>query len=405
MKGKITKSTIDRLKRGKFIADSEVKGFIARRLPSGVVTYNFKYRTPDGRQHWLSLGLHGTITADQARTIAKKRAGEVANDHDPAADRKRNGNGSTVNAVLDQYIERDVRARNLRSAHDIISSFDRLVRPRIGARSIYNLRRSDIGELLDGIQDRNGAVMADRTLAHLRAAFNWQAARDDNFVPPIVKRMARTKPNEHKRERTLDDGEIRDVWNALDQLIVGTDAPACFPRLVRALLLSGQRRSEVAEARSDQISDGNYPLAPANLLWIIPDPNMKNKRDHLVPVTAGLHDLFGQGDGFLFSSDGGKTPFSGFSKCKRALDRKIAKLRKADGRKPMPHWVLHDLRRTARTILSRYTTPDHAERVIGHVIPGVRGVYDLYEYADEKRAALEKLAGHVDGIVRHRQAA
>jgi integrase len=391
MKGKITKSAVDKLKSGNFIADSEVKGFIARRLPSGVVTYGFQYRTPDGRRPWISLGLHGRVTPDEARTLAKKRAGEVANDHDPAADRKRNGNGSTVNAVLDQYIERDVRARNLRSAHDITSSFDRLVRPRIGARSIYDLRRSDIGELLDGIQDRNGAVMADRTLAHLRAAFNWQAARDDNFVPPIVKRMARTKPKEMARDRTLDDGEIRDVWNALDQLIVGTDAPACFPRLVRALLLSGQRRSNVAEARSDQISDGQ---------WIIPGAEMKHKRDHLVPVTAGLSDLFGQGDGFLFSSDGGKTSFSGFSKCKRALERKIAKLRKGDGRKPMPPWRLHDLRRTARSILSRYTTPDHAERVIGHVIAGVRGVYDLYEYADEKRTALEKLARHVRGIVR-----
>ena len=402
MKGKITKSAVDRLRPGKFIADSEVKGFIARRLPSGVITYGFQYRTPDGRRPWISLGLHGQVTAEQARTLAKKRAGEVANDRDPAADRKRNGNASTVNAVLDEYIERDVRARKLRSAHDIISSFDRLVRPRIGARSIYDLRRSDIGELLDGIQDRNGAVMADRTLAHLRAAFNWQAARDDSFVPPIVKRMARTKPKELARDRTLDDCEIRDVWNALDQLTIGEEAPACFPRLVRALLLSGQRRSNVAEARGDQISG----VAPLTLLtWIIPGAEMKHKRDHLVPVTTGLSDLLGDGTGFLFSSDGGQTPFSGFSKSKRALDRKIAKLRKADGRKPMPPWRLHDLRRTARTIMSRYATPDIAERVIGHVIEGVRGVYDLYGYADEKRAALEKLADHVHGLVRQRHAA
>ena len=53
----------------------------------------------------------------------------------------------------------------------------------------------------------------------------------------------------------------------------------------------------------------------------------------------------------------------------------------------MKHWVLHDLRRTARSIMSAYTTPDHAERVIGHIVPGVRGVYDLYEYVDEKRVS------------------
>ena len=108
--------------------------------------------------------------------------------------------------------------------------------------------------------------------------------------------------------------------------------------------------------------------------------------------------------GYAVSSDGGKTAFSGYSKAKAALDRKITELRKQDGRKPMPHWVLHDLRRTARSILSRYSTPDIAERVLGHVIPGVRGVYDHHEYADEKREALERLAAHVNDVVHPGQA-
>lgn len=90
----------------------------------------------------------------------------------------------------------------------------------------------------------------------------------------------------------------------------------------------------------------------------------------------------------MFTTDHGKTALNGYFKGKEAIDREIAELRKRERRKPMPHWVLHDLRRTARSILSRYTSPDIAERVIGHVIPGVRGVYDLYGYADEKRAAL-----------------
>jgi hypothetical protein len=103
--------------------------------------------------------------------------------------------------------------------------------------------------------------------------------------------------------------------------------------------------------------------------------------------------------GFLFSTSGGRTPFVDLSRPKAALDKKIAELRKQQGRQPMPSWTHHDLRRTARSILSRYTTPDTAERVIGHVIPGVRGVYDHHAYADEKRAALERLAAHVHGAV------
>jgi integrase len=223
--------------------------------------------------------------------------------------------------------------------------------------------------------------------------------RDEDFDSPIIKGMARTKPSERQRDRVLNEIEILDLWNALDQLEAPA-VPSCYPDMVRALLLSGQRRANIAKAHRDEIEGDK---------WIIPgeakstDGNrMKGGRDHLVPITKPLQRLFGNGKGFLFSSDGGKTPFSGFSKAKRALDRKINALRKTDGRKAMPHWTLHDLRRTARTILSRYATPDHAERVIGHIIGGVRGVYDLYEYADEKRAALEKLAAHVEAMVREK---
>jgi integrase len=162
--------------------------------------------------------------------------------------------------------------------------------------------------------------------------------------------------------------------------------PDCFPAFVRALLLTGQRRNEVSTCTADEV-DGDR--------WTIPAEKMKAGRAHLVPLVPDVAPLFVGRKGFVFSNDGGKTSFSGFSKAKAALDRKTAEIRKSQRRKPMPHWVLHDLRRTARSILSRYATADIAERVIGHTIPGVRGVYDLHQYADEKRAALEKLSNHV----------
>jgi hypothetical protein len=128
---------------------------------------------------------------------------------------------------------RHVRCK-LRSANEIERTFEVYVRPRLGGKSIYNLRRSDIVELLDQIEDKNGPVMADRALAYVRKAFNWQATRDDSFTPPIVRGMARSKPSERKRTRFLDDQEIRDIWTALDEL--KNDAPLCYPRFVRTLL-------------------------------------------------------------------------------------------------------------------------------------------------------------------------
>ena len=393
MRGKITKSTVDAMRPGDIAADIEVKGFVARRLPSGVVTYGLRYRVA-GKQRWFALGLHGRITPDMARREAKKRSGEIADGRDPAVERKKEearakaARASTVNALLDTFLDRHVR-KNLRSAGEVERVFSKYVRPRIGDKSIYDLRRRDIVEMLDGIEDNNGLVMADRTLAHLRKAFNWQAARDDTFVPPIVSGMARTKPSERARKRVLSDDEIRAVWGALDTAVV----PAPFPALVRLLLLTAQRRDEVARMRWEEIEGNN---------WVIPAERRKNSAANAVPLSALARQLLGslKKEGFVFTTTGGRRSLSGFSKAKRALDDAMTGTRSMMGLPPIPPWVLHDLRRTARSLMSRAGVQnDIAERVLGHAIAGVRGVYDRHDYVDEKRDALERLARLVGEIL------
>ena len=391
MRVKITKRIADALRPGECIADVEIKGFVARRLTSGTVTYGYRFRNRTGQQRWLALGLHGQITPDQARDLAKKRAGEVADDRDPVAERvaTRNVMTNTVNAVLDSFLARYVRKQGLRSADEIERTFKVYVRGHLGNRSIYDLRRRDIVELLDAIEDNNGPVMADRTLAYLRKAFNWHATRDDKFSPPIVRGMARTKPKERARSRILDDQEIRDLWKALGE----AEVPVCYPPFVRALLLTGQRREEVSRMRWEEIEGQT---------WIIPGMRYKTKIDNFVPLTGTVRELLRaeRKTGFVFSTNGGKQPFSGFSKAKAALDNKITELRKRDGRPPMPAWVHHDLRRTARSLMSRAGVPsDIGERVLGHVVGGVRGVYDRHCYRAEKLEALEKLAALVNRIL------
>ena len=394
MHGKINKSTIDKLKHGDILADTEVKGFVARRLPSGVVTYGYRYRIAGNTQRWLALGVHGRVTPDKARRLAKQRAGEVASDRDPHAEREaertkvKAAKASTTNALLDTFLERHVR-RYLRTAGEVERVFNVYVRPRIGAVSIYELQRRHIVEMLDAIEDDHGSVMADRTLAYLRKAFNWHAARDDRFNTPIVKGMARTKPAERARERMLDDQEIRDVWAALDT----ANVPRCYPAFIRTLLLTGQRLEEVAGMPWKEIEGDT---------WIIPAERRKKGGANAVPLTKQVLLQLGSplARGFVFTTTGGAKPFSGFSKAKRSLDKTIAELRKKDRREPMPHWQLHDLRRTARSLMSRSgVSADIGERVVGHVIPGVRGVYDRHAYLDEKRNALERLASLVASIL------
>src|SRR5262249_29769850 len=152
--------------------------FQARRLPSGAVTFTYRYRTQAGERKIISLGTSDQITPDQARAKANKHHDEAAKGRDPAEDEKRRF-GTTVNAVLDEFVER--YARKKKSGDEVARTFNRLVRPKIGAKSIYDLKRSEITTMLDEIEDENGPVMADHTLAYVRKAFNWQAARDDEF--------------------------------------------------------------------------------------------------------------------------------------------------------------------------------------------------------------------------------
>jgi integrase len=399
MRAKITIETVKALKPGKMISDDKLPGFVARCQPSGKVSYFLRYRDRNtGRKHWLGLGQHGAITPARARELAQIEAGRVAGKVNPLLEQRaeraeaakaERAEENTVNAVLDEFVK--WHASKLRSGDQVVSALDRYVRPALGAMSIYDIRRRDVVRMLDSVADSAGPVMSDRTLAHLRKAFNWQAIRDDEFSTPIVRGMARTKPKELARKRTLADDEIRDIWKALET----ADAPACYPAFVKSLLLCATRRNESADMNTAEL-EGD--------LWTIPAGRYKSKHDHVIPLTAAARELIGDAKGFVFSSTDGARPFSGFSKAKHALDKELAKIRRLAGRKKMPQWQLHDLRRTARSLMSRAgVDADHAERCIGHVIGGVRGTYDRHEYLNEKRKAFESLAGLVNTIL-HPQA-
>ena len=257
-----------------------------------------------GGQRWLALGLHGKITPAGARKLAKKRAGQVADDRDPAKEREADrekakvASASTVNALLDTFLARYAR-KNLRSAGEVERVFDKYVRPRLGNKSIYELRRQDVAEMLDVIEDENGPVMSDRALAHPRKAFNWQATRDDTFVPPIVRGMARTKPKERARKRVLSDDEIRDMWRALEVAKV----PSCFPAFVRTLLLVAARREEVSCMSWDEV-DGDTWTIPAERGDQQGHKTADKTGDKVVPLTPAVLALLGKPEkrGYVFST-------------------------------------------------------------------------------------------------------
>jgi integrase len=389
---RITKRLVDALQPDERHSDSELVGFSVRRQRREAPVFWLRYRNGSGRRCWFRIGQHGAVTVEQARAIAKTKLAEIARDVDPAHERRvaREQEQHTVGVVLDQFLERHVFNPDrgpLRSAKQIQNSF-RHVRPRIGKLSIYRLDRERLASMFDAIEDAAGPAAADQVLAHLRKALNWWQARDSHFRTPVVAAMARTKPRERMRVRVLDDQEQRDLEAALDIAKV----PACYPRFIRFLRHTAVRRTEAAAMSWREVTGA---------VWTIPAERSKAKLPHEVPLTSTVLELLGpRQKGFVFSSDGGATAFSGFSKAKARLDTAIDDLRKADGRPPMPNWVQHDLRRSARTHLSRAAvSSDIAEKVLGHLPPAIQRVYDKHGYFEEKRHALERLDALIERIL------
>jgi integrase len=193
--------------------------------------------------------------------------------------------------------------------------------------------------------------------------------------------MRRQDPKAHSRARILDDAEIRKIWQA-------AEGAGRFGAIIRLCLLTAQRRTVVATMRWEDLFGDK---------WTIPQmPREKENAGLLQLPKVALDIIRAQpqtGNPYVFGMRLDK-PFSGFSVTKTAFDKELP------GLEP---WVLHDLRRTARSLMSRAgIRPDIAERVMGHAINGVEGIYDRHSYADEKRDALQALANLIDGIIRPR---
>jgi integrase len=192
--------------------------------------------------------------------------------------------------------------------------------------------------------------------------------------------MLRQNPKAQARARILDDDEIRLIWKQ-------TEANGAFGGIVRVCLLSAQRSRKVSTMKwSDVTLDGE---------WTIPaEAREKETAGTLLLPEAALAVIRAQphlaSNPYVFAGRG-DGPYRGFSQAKTHFDSKLPDV------KP---WVIHDLRRTARSLLSRAgVRPDIAERVMGHAIPGVEGVYDRHSYRGEKAGALKRLAALIDSIV------
>jgi len=350
--------------------DPQCPGHYVRVSPSGGRSYVAVARDPNGKQIWTTIGNAAHLGIDTARQKAREIIVRVK-------DGQAREGPASFESVSKEWLKRHVDAKGILSAKSIRSYLDRFVLPAWGGRIFTSIGRSDVTKLLDTVEDKAGAVSADRVLQVLSSIMNWYASRNDNYNTPLVRGMHRSSQKERARTRILSDDEIRLIWSKCDGMMGD---------LVKLLLLTAQRRNKVLNMKWDDVSvDGTWHVANGN-------PREKATGGELVLPRMALDIIRNRtrlaSNPYVFPGPGA-LHWKSHGRGKEALDQ-------ATG--PLPHWQLHDLRRTARSLMSRIgIRSEVAENLLGHVQPGVVGVYN---HVEEKAQALKMLAGLIDNILR-----
>jgi len=391
----ITIRAVQALKSGETLWDADhreaVRGFGVRRQRNQA-TYVLKYRV-FGRQRFVTIGPHGAPwTPELARREAKRLLGLVADGKDPAEDKAKAWlqAADTLRKVTDEYLQ-DAKQRLRPNSYSELQRYLLIKWKPLHALSVFHITRRHVSARVADLASAHGAVSAARARTALSSMFNW-AIREGLEIAANPVLGTNCPPQPGSRERVLTEVELSAVWHAC-----GADD---YGRIVRLLLLTAQRRTEVGSMQWNEIDT-------VSGLWALPSTRTKNRRPHLLPLTpaalallparqAGCEFVFG--DGPRRSGDPHRG-FAGWSKSKAALD---ARLTNVLG-EPLRHWTIHDLRRTATTVMVDQlgVFPHVVEAILNHISghrAGVAGVYNRARYANEMREALVRWAQYLANL-------
>lgn len=403
-RNKLTAAGIDKLQAPQTgqveIFDELLPGFGVRLSSSGTKAW-FVMTRINGKLIRVTLGRHPAMSLGDARKRARQILRLASEGIDPRRieqekkDKARQDQANTFGCLaerfMEQHVETNLRPTTVREYRRILFGDDTRGWRN---RSVTSIQKRDVLDLLDTIERRGSVSAARLSLAYLRKFFNWCVDREIIDTSPAV----RIRPGGKipSRERVLSADELRFVAKAFEE------DESVFGPLFQILLLTGQRRNEVARMTWDELRDldGEAPV------WQMPGSRTKNHKPHLVPMTPAVVTILKsipRIGPYVFTTTG-DTPVSGFSKAKGRVDQRIASQIAVAGGQHLPPWVLHDLRRTMITVMNENLgiQPHVVEAVVNHVNgvakAGVAGVYNRALYLDDRRLALEKWNSHVGTV-------
>jgi integrase len=388
------------------LPDGDPPGLFLIVQSTGKKSWALRYRHL-GKARKLTLGGYPAIDLATARRLARAALGKVAMGGDPAGEKMAARNAAKAKAasgglgptspfaeVRDAYLAKlkqtgGAKGKPLRDG--TLKQAKRLLTKEFAAwdrKPVGDISHRDVQQVLDRIMERGKGVTANRSATHLKAMLRWCVERSVIESAP-TDRIKRPMRDEVPRDRVLDASELCQLWRACAQL------PRRYADVLRLLVLTGQRKSEIAGMRWEEVNRDRL---------ILPASRTKNARRHELPLSrqaaAILEDLPRIHGGYVFPTADGDSPVAGFSRIKAALDRLLP---------GWPHWTLHDIRRSVASGMAGIRDKDRRniipivviERVLNHVsgtFKGIVGVYQRHDFLDEMRDALQSWADYVENL-------
>jgi len=391
----LTQIAIDKLKPGparREIPDGQLRGLFLIIQPTGKMAWAVRYRHY-GRPRKLTIGAYPGISLKDARAAAMRALSSIADGKDVAAEKQasnaaaraaRRQTSDAVERVIDDFISLYARpnTRDWRETQRLLAQFAKAWE----GRRLGEISKADVHRVLDAIVARGAPIGANRAFAQLRKLCRWSVSRGIIDRSPCEGIDAPS--TETARDRVLSLDELRIVWRAADSL----GFP--FGPIVKLLILTGQRRSEVGSMEWGE-------LDLENRLWTIPAARSKNRRQHTIPLSPQAVEIINSlprfsGSKFVFSARIAAP--SGFAKAKERLDKIIAR----DNGEPILAWTLHDIRRSVATgLVGLGVNLPVIERCLNHIsgsFGGIVAIYQKYSFADEMRAALDVWGRRIEAL-------
>ncbi len=383
---RLTKSSIDGLPipaSDLVYWDAGFPGFGVKVTPKGRKVFLVLYRTggAGSKLRKYTIGPYGRVTLHQARVAAQRVFAAKLEGRDPAAEKRESKRKIVADRVEDQ-LESFIALRL--SQNRSVNEIARLLRREMGkpwaGKSIYEISKRDVVEVISAIEQRGAPVAANKTLKSIKTFLRWCVGRAVLDQSPAEGVPLPTK--EVARDRVLDDGELARV------ILAARRIGGPYGGIVELLALTGQRRKEVAGLTWQELDREQG-------IWVIPKSRTKNGKAHVVHLSDQSMGLLKRADrrGLLVFSLRGTKPFQEFSSAKRRLDHLSG----------VTGWRLHDLRRTCVSGMARLGFPPHvADKILNHqvgTISGVAAVYQRHEFLAERRAALDLWGGHIGQLL------